>query len=529
MRSTWQILTHSVAKIKIALFTVSLVVATLTPMLYSPTTTHADTNCGTAGVALSGASWLTSLGGAVNVCNHPGDGSNVCVPVTGAPASGYCTAGNVWSGTAWQCVELVNRLYLTRGWTTATWHGDGGGSNSISNTGNLPAGITAEGQGAISYINPGDVVSLDYTQDPAGHAGIFDHTSVSNGTTEFNIINQNAQLNSSMYMDSGSFSSKNAHFIMNAWLGYTIRAIVHHPQTDLRQFYVSNGSWTAFDISNATRVTIAGNPAVSSSAELARDSAGHLRQFYVSNGTWTAFDITSATGVSIAGDPIVDSSGGIWARDTNNHLRQFYVSNGSWTSFDVSSATGIAMAGNPAIGNGADWVRDANGHLYELYVSGGNWTAFNVSNAADVLIAGNPVLSSGGEWARGTNNHLYQFYVSGSWTAFDVSSATGINTAGDPAIGSVIWVQDSGQHLRELYVSGGWTNYDVSNATGVNIAGNPILDSSSNIWARDTNNDLQQFYQSGGSWAHANVSGAAGSITISSDPALGSGGEYAAS
>lgn len=158
-------------------------------------------------------------------------------------------------------------------------------------------------------------------------------------------------------------------------------------------------------------------------------------------------------------------------------------------------------------------------------MANGSWTHADISGATGINIAGNPVLTSGGDWARDTNNQLRQFYVSnGSWTSFNVSTATGINMSADPAIGSVIWVQASGtninNHLMQLYVSGSWTHYDVTNAAGANIAGNPVLDSSGNVWTRDTNNNLEQFYQSSGSWTHTNVSAAAGSITISSDPAV---------
>jgi hypothetical protein len=44
-----------------------------------------------------------------------------------------CTVTNVYdklpnglkSGMKWQCVELVNRLYLTKGWISRTWSGNG--------------------------------------------------------------------------------------------------------------------------------------------------------------------------------------------------------------------------------------------------------------------------------------------------------------------------------------------------------------------------------------------------------------------
>lgn len=60
------------------------------------------------------------------------------------------------AGGEWQCVELVNRLYLTKGWITSHWHGNG---NELSDPGNLPPGLTAQAEGHITSIVPGDVVT----------------------------------------------------------------------------------------------------------------------------------------------------------------------------------------------------------------------------------------------------------------------------------------------------------------------------------------------------------------------------------
>src|SRR5260370_38593974 len=124
MRSAWQPVTHSTTKIKPAIFAAALATAILLPALPNPSIAHADTDCSANGIETGGAgsAWLS--GGGVNICNYPGAGANVCVLVAGAPADSHCnnTAGLVWSGTEWQCVEMINRLYLTKGWTTATWY-----------------------------------------------------------------------------------------------------------------------------------------------------------------------------------------------------------------------------------------------------------------------------------------------------------------------------------------------------------------------------------------------------------------------
>lgn len=76
----------------------------------------------------------------------------------GAGSESYVDVGGTDedAGGEWQCVELVNRLYLTKGWITSHWHGNG---NELSDPGNLPPGLTAQAEGHITSIVPGDVVT----------------------------------------------------------------------------------------------------------------------------------------------------------------------------------------------------------------------------------------------------------------------------------------------------------------------------------------------------------------------------------
>lgn len=67
-------------------------------------------------------------------------------------------------GTRWQCIELVNRLYLARGWISRHWNGNGGHSSpgrhdSLYDL--APSSLAKQANGSISYVGPGDVVSID--------------------------------------------------------------------------------------------------------------------------------------------------------------------------------------------------------------------------------------------------------------------------------------------------------------------------------------------------------------------------------
>jgi hypothetical protein len=159
-------------------------------------------------VELSGSDWLDGRG--VTVYSNG--------PSVSGPASdtyNYMSNKNgdtTQTGIEWQCVELINRLYLTRGWITSTWYGNG---NSLY--ANAPIGLTKEPNGSITYLNPGDVVTLD--DGGNGHAGIIN--SVTNNSVQ--IVNQNTV---AVY---SSATFKNKTITMNGWSGYVVQGVIHAP------------------------------------------------------------------------------------------------------------------------------------------------------------------------------------------------------------------------------------------------------------------------------------------------------------
>jgi CHAP domain len=174
------------------------------------------TRCDPAGtVELSGSDWLGGDG--VNVYSNGasvGDdaGNNYVTNSAGA---------SVLSGEEWQCVELVNRLYLTRGWITGHWSGNGDQLYQ-----NAPGGLTKQANGSISQLAPGDVISLrDATTgtagDDGGHAAIV--SSVSGSTVD--LVNQNTpDVDSSAILSNGTLT-------MNGWAGYHVIGAIDAPST----------------------------------------------------------------------------------------------------------------------------------------------------------------------------------------------------------------------------------------------------------------------------------------------------------
>src|SRR5579859_2812538 len=135
-------------KIKTVTFIATLTASVLFPILASPSVAHAGINNTRADawgtLEVDGSSWLGGAG--VPIYSN---GSQISY----TPDKPNNTVNNVVSGEEWQCVELVNRLYLTNGWTTATWQGNGGQLYD-----NMPSGLTRELNGAITFLNPGDVL-----------------------------------------------------------------------------------------------------------------------------------------------------------------------------------------------------------------------------------------------------------------------------------------------------------------------------------------------------------------------------------
>jgi len=418
---------------------------------------------------------------------------------------------NCTSFVAWKLTDL--------GVSASKVKGLGNGGDWYNNAPSSERSLTpAAGDAAVQ---PGT------SSNPFGHVAYVDSVSGSNITIE--------EYN---YAGTGAWDTRTgtpSALGFSEFVNFGLNPSGGDSSSDLRQFYVSNGSWTSFDVTSATGVSVAGDPAVDpNSGEYARGTNGDLYQFYVSNGAWTAFDVSTATGgVKISGNPVV-GSGVVWARDANNDLRQFYVSNGSWTSFDVSAATGVSIANDPAPSTNGIWAEaSSNEHLVLFYVYNGAWVYYDVTSntSPQKAVSGTPVVPSENDvWIRGIDGHLVNFYMSGSsWTYADVSGATGINISGNPAYSSSgVWATDTNSHLRQFYVSNGsWTASDVSGATGVNVAGSPAVDPNSGEYARGTNGDLYQFYVSNGSWTSFDVSNASGGASISGDPVDSSGGVWA--
>jgi surface antigen len=124
------------AKTRRAVALILLIAVSLSASVANPPLAAASTDLRTATsvpygqVVVSGNRWLG--GGGVDVISN---------------------YGRTLTGT-YQCVELINRLYETKGWIDpGTWRGDG-----HQRYANAPAHLAKEPQGSITRVNPGDVI-----------------------------------------------------------------------------------------------------------------------------------------------------------------------------------------------------------------------------------------------------------------------------------------------------------------------------------------------------------------------------------
>ena len=121
-------------------------------------------------VLIPGSSWLDGQGVDVR-SNGPNTGGTSCRPYT----ENLSQNPPQW-GSGWQCTELVNRLYMTRGWITKTWSG-----NAYQLYGTAPANLAKEPQGSITHLAAGDVVVFGTNYTALGHSGVVGTTDGSTG------------------------------------------------------------------------------------------------------------------------------------------------------------------------------------------------------------------------------------------------------------------------------------------------------------------------------------------------------------
>jgi hypothetical protein len=123
-RSSRRWVTHSMTSVVALAALLSVSIGLSTPAVAQGVVdaTACGPGGGNFGDQLLNSAWPGGFTGVPVYCNGPdaaydgGCTNSATYAPTGAP---------IPTGTEWQCVELVNRLHVTKGRINTTWHGDG--------------------------------------------------------------------------------------------------------------------------------------------------------------------------------------------------------------------------------------------------------------------------------------------------------------------------------------------------------------------------------------------------------------------
>ena len=218
----------------ICLFGAVALVAGIVPFLGLSIQAVAAQTPGPCGAGLlAGSSWLGG-GGVPIYSNGQDEGSGARCGGTNYVTTQYVT--HVKTGREWQCTELVNRLYLTRGWTRSFRSGNGGESAlgaKDSMYDQAPPGLSSQPNGSISYVGPGDVVSINEFDNGAfqadGHVAVVNTPGrVTSG--QIDLVSQNSGDPASADVDRTASLADGTLTIPNSgkWT-YIVIGVVHAP------------------------------------------------------------------------------------------------------------------------------------------------------------------------------------------------------------------------------------------------------------------------------------------------------------
>jgi hypothetical protein len=291
---------------------------------------------GTCGnVLLAGPAWLGGQGVAVK--------SNGADQGSGTSCGGTNTVDGVKTGSEWQCVELVNRLYVTRGWIKATWPGNGGRSSASARNSmydEAPSSLSKQPNGSISHVGPGDVVSINVYDNGVfqadGHVLVVNApATITSGSVP--LVSQNGGSSSGAIVTSTATLSGGTLTIPRSgnWT-YSVIGVVHAPGgggSAVRAVVTSDGHVQLFEVSDGVveenwyspangavgdwvspgalpgGAQAAGNPAIVPRSGqqvidvFVRSSAGQILETWYNwgNGSWGGW--IAIAGSTFTGDP----------------------------------------------------------------------------------------------------------------------------------------------------------------------------------------------------------------------------------
>ena len=372
-------------------------------------------------VLLPGSSWLGGAG--VDVYQHN-------KYLEDAEITNYVNhpdGGQVASGLKWQCVELINRLYISHGWISQRWQGNGGGMFDSA-----PAHLEKSAQGQILSVMPGDVVVLQGGPGGFGHANVVDSVVVNgDGSRTVRTVNQNTQ---SVRISRNLVNGRLGSYLS----GYTVRGVIHAP--------VDEPPRTGGDAPPAVAVGANGDASLAavsrvgtlSSREFRAGSWGDMGK-HGTSGSWSTMGTVA---IGVGGDHVT------WLVATSDDGSLFtrFNEGSSWSSLLRHGSAGTwSTEAQPAItvdGSGRAWIAAVtkNGSLYSRMFdpASGRWSSLVRHGSVDswsttgtvgigtdtagklLLVA---ISSNGTMFAR---TFTPDIGFTGTWTAFTRHGSAGV-------------------------------------------------------------------------------------------------------
>ena len=371
--------------------------------------------CGS--VLLSGTSWLDGRG--VDVM------SNGAEEGTGVSCGGTDSVNGITTGSEWQCAELVNRLYVVKGWITSTWAGNGGDSSATAHDSmydRAPAGLSKDPNGSISSVGPGDVVSINEYYNGAfltdGHVLIVDSSGSVTSGASISLVSQNSGSPSDATPQRTATLSNGTMTINGAGDSYTyaVIGVVHAPST-----------------SSSHRIAVISRTSTSMDV-LYRNTAGGLAdEFWSAAAGWNNASLPGAG--NAAGDPTAISrsstSMDVLYRNTAGGLSdEFWSAAAGWNNASLpgsGNATGDPSALHRSSTTMDVLYRNTAGGLADEF-----WSAVAGWNNASLPGAGNAAGDPSALHRSSTTMDVFYRNTGGGLSDEFWSAAAGWNNASLP-------------------------------------------------------------------------------------------------
>ena len=446
-----------------------------------------------------------------NAQNGKSWGYNNCVP----PPNDVSYVGGVNAGYKWQCVEFVNRYYLTEGWTTAHWHGNG---NELGLPANLPSSkFTTQANGHITSIVPGDVVTL--TNSGAGHAGVV--SSVNAATDQVTIANQN--IGDTVYK-TVTYNAA-AHTLDSELSGDTTQYVIHTSDNTATGIGSSGGSGGGGTSSNSVLSAVA----MPNGQQMVFWKGGdsNLWAAYYDGTQWHKQNIGSANGFPALHSPpaAVYQPSTNWVQvfweGAGGRLYQAVLNNGTWVGgWDLNVTTAVDSQPAAAVnGNQVDvFFKEYSGGLGEVVWNGSAWVSFDLGssfwNIASAPTAFDQSTGENDVWWTDTAGNLCEGVWNGvQWVGFpmpvgQISSQPAADLEPGTNFQDVFWA--SSGNLQETVWNGvQWNTFpNIPHGTGMATAPTSIAwGTQIDVFWTDSSGNLQEDVWNGAIWVNFTVPG----------------------